>query len=138
MENENNIQDNTVLSPTDRLLDSPSDIQIKESGTMDEPTTTEEPTETESSEHSENFEAAVLEGETENTETEVEESDSLETEETIVYQNVEVIDYTESLAEINSTLHHIDQTAELGVCLFIIVVIIVLMNYVYKFFKMFF
>ena len=29
MENENNIQDNTLLSPTDRLLDSPSDIQVK-------------------------------------------------------------------------------------------------------------
>ena len=138
MENENTIQNIEVLPQTDRLLDSPSDIQIEESVTMEEPTTTEEPTEPESSERSENPETTVLEGETENTETEIEESVSEETEETIIYQSVETIDYTESLTEINSTLHHIDQSVELGVCLFIIVVIIILMNYVYKFFKMFF
>ena len=128
MENENTIQNTEVLPQTDRLLDSPSDIQVEESVVSEE----------ESSEHSENPEASVLEGETESTETEIEESESEETEESIIYQSVESIDYTESLTEINSTLHHIDQTVEIGVCLFIIVVIILLMNYVYKFFKMFF
>ena len=125
MQNENTVQNTEVLPQTDWLLDSPSDNQITEPTT--EPTTTEEPEATENSERSDNPEETVLEGETEVVE-----------EETIVYQTAEVIDYTEALTEINSTLHHIDENVGLGVCLFIIVVIILLMHYVYKFFKMFF
>lgn len=127
MQNENTVQDTEVLPQTDRLLDSPSDNQITEPTT--EPTTTEELEATENSERTDNPEETVSEGEEETETTE---------EETIVYQTAEVIDYTEALTEINSTLHHIDETVELGVCLFIIVVIILLMHYVYKFFKMFF
>ena len=114
MQNENIVQNNPIPTSTDWLLDSPSYIQIEQFNTVSGNNL---------SEHSENTEtSSVDEGETEK----------------IVYQNVEVIDYTETLTEINGTLHHIDQTVELGVCLFIIIVIIVLMHYVYKFFKMFF
>lgn len=44
----------------------------------------------------------------------------------------------ESLLEINLTLQHLDKTIEYGVCLLIIILIIFLMQYVYKFFNMFF
>lgn len=131
MQNENTVQNTEVLPQTDRLLDSPPDNQITEPTT--EPTTTEEPEATENSERSDNPEETVSKEESET----VEETETTE-EETVVYQTAEVIDYTEALTEINSTLHHIDETVELGVCLFIIVVIILLMHYVYKFFKMFF
>ena len=47
-------------------------------------------------------------------------------------------DYTEVLTEINTTLHHVDSTLEYGVCVLIVFVVVMLLQYVYKFFKMFF
>ena len=142
MNNENTVQNNSVLPATGGVLDSPTDIQV----------TTEEPVMEEPAEE----ETAVETVAEELTEGETTEETSSETEVPYV---VETIDYSEILAEIkslqeqstvqqelisetyteiNTTLHHLDSVAEYGVCLLIIVLIIALMKYAYKFFKMFF
>lgn len=126
MQNEDIIQNIEVLPQTDRLFDSPSDNQIEESIT--EPVVLEEPevSETES-EHSDIPEELVSEEETESFE-----------EETIVYQTVEVIDYTETLLTTNERLQTISMQLEYCNCLLIVILLITLLKYVYKFFKMFF
>lgn len=44
----------------------------------------------------------------------------------------------EALQEIHTTLLHVDSVSQYGVSILIVLLIIVLLNYVYKFFKMFF
>lgn len=44
----------------------------------------------------------------------------------------------ETLQEIHTTLLHVDSVSQYGVSVLIVLLIIVLLNYVYKFFKMFF
>lgn len=42
------------------------------------------------------------------------------------------------LQRIDASLEHIDSTVEYGVCLLIVLMLIVILNYIYKFFKLFF
>ena len=128
MQNENPMENTQVFPPADWLLDSPIDNQVEsEEPILEEPIETIEEN---LSEHSES-----TEGETEEPVVVTETHDYTETlAEIKALQEQELATYT----EINTTLHHLDQTVEYGVCMLIIVVIIILMNYAYKFFKMFF
>lgn len=120
MENENNIQDNEILSPSAGLQPSEDDISVTETQVTEE-TSTEPITDTSTDE-------IPVDTSTDTTE------QPTQTEVVIP----EPIDYTEALLEVNTTLHHIDSVSEYGVCILIVILIIVLLQYVYKFFKMFF
>ena len=56
----------------------------------------------------------------------------------VVYMSAESVDYTEQLVLINSNVELASARIEYTNCLLIIMLLIVLMHYTYKFFKMFF
>ena len=109
MENNENITENTeILYPADIVLDSPSDNEVVETSTE-------------------------LDVEEDDVQTEFTEEEQDETSSTS-----ETIDYTETLLSINEHVQLTSMRVEYLNCLLIVILIIILLQYVYKFFKMFF
>lgn len=121
MENENIIENNEISCQTDIVQPSPADNPITEPEEKTELTAPEETTET-------------GETETEKTETEVTETGAEVVE---VDEDVD-IDYTETLLLIDEHVQLASARIEYCNCLLIIILLIILLQYVYKFFKMFF
>lgn len=130
--NENNIQDNPLPIASDRVLDSSSDIPVTESEQ-------EEISEEIISEPSEESLETTLETDNSSVSESIDYSEVLMEIKAMQEESIATQTLTcKSVSDINMTLQHIDNTVEYGVCLLIIVLVIILMQYVYKFFKMFF
>ena len=114
MENENTVQDIEILDSPDTILDSPIDNEIMEEGNGTE----------------------VLE----EIEGESEELDMSDKTDTFSLEDIQLtqIDYTENLIAIDEHLQLASARIEYCNCLLIIILLIILLRYVYKFFKMFF
>ena len=114
MENDNIVQDVEILDSSDTILDSPLDNEIMEEGAGEEI-------------------SEDITGESEIVEMS-NESDTLSLED---IQQIQ-IDYTENLIAIDEHLQLASARIEYANCLLITILLIILLRYVYKFFKMFF
>ena len=142
MQNENITENIEVSGETSPVLDSSSGDEVTA------PTAPEETTETETTETETEMEdgaETVPETETETVpETEAETVPETETEtvpetaEEELNSEIVVYDYTESLMLIDEHLQLVSARIEYCNCLLIIILLIILLQYVYKFFKLFF
>lgn len=112
MENENIVQDNEILNPSDTILDSPLDNEV---------TGEVEGEEVLGEEMAEEFNEEELSNETDITSAEE-------------MQQIQ-IDYTENLIAIDEHLQLVSARIEYCNCLLIIILLIVLLRYVYKFLR---
>lgn len=126
MENEN-IMENVEVSDTTDI------VQPSEAGDA----VTEEVIEDSSSSDSQFFLNGTDE-DLEETEQNASVSESSSEGSEVVYMSAESVDYTEQLVLINSNVELASARIEYTNCLLIIMLLIVLMHYTYKFFKMFF
>lgn len=126
--NENTLENTEIPSQTDSIQPSPSDNTVTE---------TVEDTQTET----ETTEETIVEEETageELTEETTNETTVTEKETEVILESPASIDYTETLLAISEHTQLTSARVEYANCLLIVIILVIILNYAYKFFKMFF
>lgn len=124
--NENTLENTEIPSQTDSIQPSPSDNTVTE---------TVENTQTET----ETTEETIVEEETAGEElTEETTDETMEKETEVIVESPAPIDYTETLLAISEHTQLTSARVEYANCLLIVIILVIILNYAYKFFKMFF
>ncbi len=130
MENENIIENNSLSSTADSISDSAEDNVKPETENITADESAEGQAETSNETGQENGSDLIIE--------EAPSGEEGWVDDPFTETTTSASDYTEAFSEANTTLHHIDSVAQYGASILIVLLVIVLLNYVYKFFKMFF